>query len=217
MGNKPEDRLDRIVADLLRDRRLRLRPGDAAEKDAITAAAKLAGARSGRQHLSPGFRRHLAAQVDGAHQTGWVTRRSALVAGLGVAAGALAGGTIGNLLEPPHKQLPASLVKVYGGVWTDVGALADFPDGQATRVTAGAVGAFVLRRGDHVSAVSSICSHLPCELSRQPSDGLLNCPCHNVTFTPDGRPATAQPYYQLAPLAMVSVRVNNGRVEVLGT
>jgi len=215
MRNKPEDRIDRIVEDLLKDRRMQLRPGDAMEKEAVIAAAKLAGARGASQHMSHAFRRRLADQVEGAHRTGWVTRRSALVAGIGVAAGVLAGDLIGNLTDAEPARLPATLVRPGDGRWTDVGALADFPDGVATRVTAGAVGAFVLRRGDGVSAVSSICSHLPCELHRQTSDGLLNCPCHNVTFTPDGQPTDQT--YPLPPLAEISVRVNAGRVEVLGT
>ena len=40
--NKPENRVDKIVSDLLRGRRLRLRGGDAEEKAAITAAARRA-------------------------------------------------------------------------------------------------------------------------------------------------------------------------------
>ena len=215
MPDKPEDRVDRIVENLLKERRLRLRPGDAGEKEAIVAAAKLAGARSAQHHMSPAFRRRLSEQVEGAQRTGWVTRRSALVAGLGVVAGALAGGVIGRALEPAPQPLPATLVKPFGGKWTDVGALADFRDGEAMRVTAGAIGAFVLRRGDSVSAVSSICSHLPCELSRQASDGLLNCPCHHVTFTPDGQPTSKA--YPLPSLAVVQIRVTKGRVEVMGT
>jgi hypothetical protein len=45
MNGKPEDRVDKIVSDLLRGRRLKLRGGDAEEKEAITTAARLAGTR----------------------------------------------------------------------------------------------------------------------------------------------------------------------------
>ena len=38
MGEGPENRVERIVSDLLRGKRLRLRGGDAEEKAAITAA-----------------------------------------------------------------------------------------------------------------------------------------------------------------------------------
>ena len=41
MNGKPENRIERIVTDLLRGRRLKLRGGDAEEKEAITAAARL--------------------------------------------------------------------------------------------------------------------------------------------------------------------------------
>ena len=49
MNGRPENRIEKIVADLLRGRRLKLRGGDAEEKAAITAAARLAGARQGPQ------------------------------------------------------------------------------------------------------------------------------------------------------------------------
>jgi len=66
-----------------------------------------------------------------------------------------------------------------------------------------------------VTAVSSICSHLPCELSWDGTDGHLLCPCHPAKFTSEGQPAVR---YSLDPLSKVHVRVTDlGRVEVLGT
>jgi Rieske Fe-S protein len=66
-----------------------------------------------------------------------------------------------------------------------------------------------------VTAVSSICSHLPCELGWNSGDGLLDCPCHPASFTPDGK---STPSYPLPALNTVLVRVTAaGRVEVLGT
>ena len=47
MGKRPENRVDKIVSDLLRGRRLRLRGVDADEKEAITAAARLVAAGQG--------------------------------------------------------------------------------------------------------------------------------------------------------------------------
>src|ERR1700704_584178 len=144
MGEKPENRVDRIVNDLLRGRRLRLRGGDAEEKEAITAAARLVAAGQGSQRMSPAFRKRLAEALESTPRGRWLTRRAALVAGLGVAAGAVTGGLIGRALEP------AQVVAVRGvrtinptsGRWVDVGALADFNDGQGKRVTAGSVGAY---------------------------------------------------------------------------
>lgn len=219
MGERPENRVDRIVSDLLRGRRLKLRGGDADEKEAITAAARLVAAGQGTQRMHPAFRKRLAEALESAPKDGWLTRRAALVAGFGVAAGAVTGGLIGRALEPaaPTASRPGvRTVNPIPGRWVDVGALADFKEGQAKRVTAGGVGAFLFRSGNSVSAVSSICSHLPCELQWNGGNGVLDCPCHPASFKPDGSPTYQS--YSLPHLDLVSVRVTDaGRVEVLGT
>ncbi len=219
MPEQPENRIERIVEDLLHGRRLRLRAGDAEEKQAIIAAARLAAARSGPQRMSPAFRRRLAQILDSTPREPRLTRRTALVAGLGVAAGALAGGIVGRELasSPAPSPLSASSPVVpRNGRWTDVGAMADFSEGQGKLVRAGAVGAFVFRRGQTVTAVSSMCSHLPCELWWESGSSLLECPCHPVSFTSDGKPSS--PSYTLPALNEVKVRVTAAaRVEVLGT
>jgi nitrite reductase/ring-hydroxylating ferredoxin subunit len=216
--NKPENRVDKIVSDLLSGRRLKLRGGDAEEKAAITAAARLAAARQGPQRMSPAFRKRLAQALEAVPREGWLTRRTALVAGLGLAAGAATGGLIGRALEPGH-PVPAgsgAAINPVGGRWVDVAALTDLVEGQGRRVKAGSVGAFVFRHGDNVTAVSSICSHLPCELWWNGGQGQLDCPCHPASFRPDGRSTDAK--YQLPSLNTVQVRVTSaGRVEVLGT
>jgi len=219
MRNTPENRIERIVNDLLHGRRLRLRAGDAEEKEAITAAAQFAAASQGPQRMSPAFRRRLAQILKSAPKETWLTRRAALVAGLGVATGALAGGIVGRALEPAG-SLPLSAtsspVLPRNGRWTDVGALADFNDGQGKLVTAGAVRAFVFRQGEAVTAVSNMCSHLPCELWWDRGPKVLQCPCHPVSFNPDGKPSS--PSYTLPSLNEVQARVSaEGRVEVLGT
>ncbi|HEY2599610.1 MAG TPA: Rieske 2Fe-2S domain-containing protein [Candidatus Dormibacteraeota bacterium] len=219
MAEGPENRVERIVSELLRGRRLRLRAGDADEKEAITAAARLVAAGQGVQRMHPAFRKRMAQSLETAPGGGWLTRRAALVAGLGVASGAVIGGLLGRATEPssPAYVAPgARLVKPITGRWVDVGALGDLVDGQAKRVTAGAVGAFLFRRGETVKAVSSICSDLPCELSWNGGNGVLDCPCHPASFKPDGTPANKA--YALPSLDLVSVRVTDaGRVEVLGT
>ena len=219
MPEGPENRVERIVSDLLHGKRLRLRAGDAHEKEAITAAARLAAAGQGVQRMHPAFRKRMAEALETAPRGGWLTRRAALVAGLGVATGAVSGALIGRAMEPgPLSYVPptARLIKPTNGQWVDVGALADFAEGQAKRVAAGAVGAFLFRRGETVSAVSSVCSDLPCELSWNGGHGTLDCPCHPASFTPEGTPTNK--VYPLPSLALVSVRVTKaGRVEVLGT
>ena len=97
-----------------------------------------------------------------------------------------------------------------------VGRIGDIPKGQSKRVTAGAVGAFLFRHGDTMTGVSSICTHLPCELWWNADGGSLDCPCHPASFQPDGTPTKQA--YGLPALNQVNVRVTTaGRVEVLGT
>jgi nitrite reductase/ring-hydroxylating ferredoxin subunit len=222
MNGKPEDRVDKIVSDLLRGRRLKLRGGDAEEKEAITTAARLAGTRTGAQRMNAAFRNRLAAALAQAPKQGLVTRRNALVAGLGLAAGAIGGSVIGRALEPQPYSTPSpapdrgGVINPRDGRWIDVAALADLVEGQGKRVAAGGIGAYLFRHGSTVTAVSSICSHLPCELKWDGSNQLLACPCHPATFTADGR--TTSKTYPLPTLNAVMVRVTpEGRVEVFGT
>lgn len=215
MGERPENRVERIVHDLLRGRRLKLRGGDGEEKAAIVMAARLAAARQGPQRMSPAFRQRMARQLEAAPQEAWLTRRAALVAGLGVAVGAVSGGLLGRSIESGSQPPVAAsrTIKPTDGRWYDVGALADFQDGQAKRVKAGAVGAYVTRNGEQVAAVTSICSDLPCELWWDGSQSVLVCPCHNRSFTAAGASIGA---YPLPSLDVVQARVRAGRVEVLG-
>jgi len=213
--DRPEDRVEKIVDALLRGRRLKLRAGDAEEKEAITAAARLAGARHGPERMRPEFRRALAARLEATPRDGLFTRRAALVAGISLAAGAAGGAVLGRATLPGGAARAAEPVEPMNGTWVDVAALDDLVEGQGKRVSAGGVGAYVFRRGQTVSAVSSICSHLPCELWWSKTDAHLACPCHPAAFAADG---TALGSYGLPSLNPVHVRVTAaGRVEVLGT
>ena len=215
MNGKPENRIDRIVSDLLRGRRLKLRGGDAEEKEAITAAARLAGARQSPQRMHPAFRKRLATALEHTPRQDRVTRRAALVAGLGLAAGVAGGALLGRATEPAPTVAGGQPIDPTQGRWVDVAAMTDLVEGQGKLVRAGGVSAFVFRRGDQVSAVSSICSHLPCELWWDGSNAHLACPCHSAAFHPDGRSTEA---YSMPALSTVHVRVTAaGRVEVLGT
>lgn len=219
------DRVEKIVRGILAGMHAKATPADAGERQAILAAARLAAAREGYPRMSPAFRRRLARILETGEQPGWLSRRAALVTGIGIAAGALAGTGLGRIsaeapapvAKTPWVSPPAQgEIKPNPGRWVDVAALTDLPEGQGVRVTAGAVGAFLFRRGDQVSAVSSICSHVPCELKWMPKRGLLNCPCHNANFDPSGNSTSVA--YPLPPLPIVHVRLTPaGRVEVLGT
>ena len=216
MKHSLEDRIDRIVSRLLRGERLELRGEDAEEKGAIVAAARLAASRQGTQRMRPAFRQRLARALASGPDAVWLSRRSALVAGLGLAAGVAAGGLMGRSMAPAPVARSGDPIEPVGGRWIDVAALTDLKEGHGTRVTAGGVSAYVFRRGETVSAVSSVCSHLPCELRWNSGSALLDCPCHPASFTQDGRSASYG--YTLPSLNTIRVRVTAaGRVEVLGT
>lgn len=227
-------RIDRLVRRLVSGRRLKLKPSDADDRDAIMAAARLAGSREARPHMSPALRKRLAAQL-GAEPTeapSWVTRRTALTGAVGLAAGLLA--TVGGeqvlralqstpappaatpATPPQPTPRPVFAPNPESAQWSDTGLkLTDLTEGVPRKVSAGAVDALVVRRQDKVSAMSAYCTHFPCELVWKSSDHVLLCPCHNKTFSAEG--VSNDPAYPLPPLPLVEVRVNHGRIEVLGT
>jgi nitrite reductase/ring-hydroxylating ferredoxin subunit len=115
---------------------------------------------------------------------------------------------------PSAVRPAAQVIDPRPGRWVDVAALTDLPEGQAFRVNVGSFSAYLLRQGDKVSGVSSVCSHLPCELNSSPKQSLLVCPCHNQSFDLDGKPTRDD--YPVPALARVRVQVEKGRVQVRG-
>lgn len=239
---KTAERLDRLIADVLAGRHLKATPSDAAEREAIQVAARLAGVRDGYPRMSSAFRRRLTRVLEDGEAPDWLNRRAALAAGLGLAAGAVGGivaapvagrleGMIAARRTPPPRPRPTAssdpvrpassreVIEPRAEVakWTNTGVrLTELVEGVPKRVTAGAVGAFLVRHGGQVVAMSSYCTHLPCELVWQADKRLLNCPCHNLAFDVDGQSMSEG--YPLPALPFVKARVrNDGRVEVLGT
>jgi len=49
-----------------------------------------------------------------------------------------------------------------------------------------ALGFFIIRRGNQLFALSSICTHRRCLVSVEPDRSFL-CPCHGSTFNPEGQ------------------------------
>ena len=151
-----------------------------------------------------------------------VTRRTALGAVAGLAAGATGVAVLGRLTggaEPAPARAPAiagGVMRSGSGRWIPVAALADLSQTAPTRVIAGDVVAFLFRDGDRVRGVSGICSHAnwPCALNWEGAaeNGVLVCPCHNVEFNPDG--ATTEVNYNVPPLPAVQVKVVGGQVLV---
>jgi nitrite reductase/ring-hydroxylating ferredoxin subunit len=226
---RPEraERVDRVVRDLLAGRRLSVGPADAQDRDVILAAARLAGAREAYPRMTPAFRRKLAERLEAGRESRVVSRRTALVAGLAAAFGALSGAglaRVSGLIGPvaptaPLRPVPAAVPGVVDprpGRWFDAGAMTDFLEGEPVRFQAGAVGTFLVRSGQTVVGLSSICTHLPCELDWKGSQHQLVCPCHNLSFNTEGASMVGPEAYPLPPLPRLQVRVVNGRVQVLG-
>lgn len=227
MIDRSEDRaarrIDRLVSDLLAGRRLRTRTSDAPERAAIRRASQLAASSVRHPHMTAAFRERLAAELARGQPQRRISRRAALVAGVS-AAGGLALGTsverITEALSPGEETAqPRTPVVVPGsgrGRWVDVGVAFDtLEEGTPVRVRAGAIRVFVVRRGPRVAAVSALCTHQPCELVWNGSQGVLDCPCHPARFSPTGD--SLSPHYALPPLPLATARVRDGRVEVLGT
>lgn len=195
-------------------------------------AARLVGSRSRRPRMSPAFRHRLFVRQE---PTRWLDRRSALLAGLGVATGMLGTSLVAGIgrratesrpIVPPttassgHETTSRDSIEPSQqlGRWVDTGLrLAAMAEGTPYRVSAGAIGAFVVRRGDQVVGMSSVCSHLPCELAWMPDEKLLICPCHGRTFDVEGQ-SVPRDGLLLPALPFVMTRVRgDGGIEVLGT
>jgi Rieske Fe-S protein len=231
--DRAAERVDQLVGDVLGGRRLKATPSDAAEREAILAAAGLAGSKEGYPRMSPAFKRRLQGMLQGRPEPRMMTRRAALVAGLGVAAGGIAGAMVEHVAKPAalprtaakpitESTIPDEVPAIIDPLpqtqkWWDTGINAeDLVENVPVRVSAGSVGAFIIRRGNMVVAMSAYCTHLPCELEWLAQGHVLNCPCHNSSFDLNGVSLGSSPY-RWPTLPAVQVRVNSGTVEVLGT
>jgi nitrite reductase/ring-hydroxylating ferredoxin subunit len=221
---KQAERLDGVVGRLLKGRQPRVGPADAGQRHVILAATQLAGVKKGYPRMSARFRRRLARQLARQQQEPTESsRRAALVGGVSLAVGGVAGALAASRLMPStHPAAPN-----YGGrttlepaassaVWVDTGLVAEqLREGIGYRVNAGSVRAFVVNYEGKLLGLSAICTHLPCELHWQAQQGNLSCPCHDQSFSIEG--VSLNSAYPLPPLPMVNVRVREGKVEVLGT
>src|SRR2546425_744109 len=94
-------RLGLSEAELHEDLAMAIPAGPPSEEPAeIAAAAGLVAAGRGAQRMHPAFGKRLAAALESAPKGGWLAGRGARVAGLGIAAGAVAGGLAARALEP---------------------------------------------------------------------------------------------------------------------
>jgi Rieske Fe-S protein len=72
-------------------------------------------------------------------------------------------------------------------------------------------GFFVIRKGDQLFALSSLCTHRTCKLDVE-SDRSFFCPCHGSTFDPGGKVTEGPARHDLPTLS--SVTNENGQLLV---
>jgi len=70
---------------------------------------------------------------------------------------------------------------------------------------------YLYSENDRLCALSSICSHLGCSVSWDPSRKLFACPCHGGTYRKDGTVAGGPPP---RPLERLPIEIENGTVFV---
>jgi Rieske Fe-S protein len=140
----------------------------------------------------------------------------ATVVGVAVAVPALA-----YLTFPTRKRT------VFGGDEPlDVAAVDALPDGKPVRVVVKApvrrdawtvftdvtLGAsWLLREGDHVRALSTVCPHAGCAVDWDERGDSFVCPCHDSRFSRQGTPLSGP---SPRPLDALDVTVVDGRVRV---
>jgi nitrite reductase/ring-hydroxylating ferredoxin subunit len=210
-----EDRVDRIVERLLRGGRLKAGAREAAERDAVMAAARLAGAREAHPRMSPTFRRRLAATVRGEARP--ITRRTALAGAAGLAIGGLGAALAARLAESPSTAArqpgPAGGLMRPAHGWVRVASLAELPSERPVKVVAGDVTAYLFRSGETLRAVSAICSDMPCSLDWRQDSGKLYCPCHRALFSAEG--SSLSQTYAVPALPSYQLKVEAGDVYLL--
>lgn len=144
------------------------------------------------------------------------TRRTALLLMVGASGGAAVG--LSAIASARVVAAPATAA-ADSGKWVPIGKLADFPEGTPRRVTIVAdekdgfsvtkrqpLGvAYVVRKGESITAFSGTCPHLGC-LVDAGSTG-FHCPCHDSSFTLDGARAAGKPNASLRGLDGLATRL----------
>lgn len=220
MNDDPEQ-LDKHVEDLLQDHRPERTP--LPDEDALQArqtAAMLRAAKPGAGLPSKEFLERMQGSIGE-----WVqeqsakpqpasrpSRRSLLLTGAaGIAAGiaaVLGIQQVGKTAPKPTAQGP--LVEKNGS-WKPVKALAELPENTPVAFRSGAIEGFLTRKGNQVTALSAVCTHMGCILNYSKFRDRFECPCHGATFEKDGQPTNyASP---LSPLPSLQVRVEKGQVQ----
>lgn len=218
--SRADRRLRRYIEALVRDRRPR--SADAGDDTAaMRLAARLHSAHPGSAGPSTefvdGLSRALRDAAEAAPAARPRRRQFLRAAALGAATGI--GGVLGlgrlrDAAFPASSGAPAPLVPD-DAAWVAVAAVADLRAGDVHRFSARGVEGFLLHRDGEVRALSATCTDQGCILTGDAARGRLRCPCHDATFTLDGRPNSGPYADRLSPLPTMRVRTSGAHIEVL--
>ncbi len=224
--------LRRYLDDLLGGRRPRsFQPNDF-EADQLRTAIQLQAARMGadapRQEFLTDLHNRLAAQMSDASSSASVrrtpvaTRRQVMVGTSAAAAAAVGAVTVDRLVLHADEPSAASATADGGelmpneGSWQPIAKSADVSgDGVMHAFEVGSIVGFVRRVDGQPEAVSGVCTHQGCRLWFDEPDDRLRCPCHSTSFSPQGEVLAHQLSIAPTPLPKLTVRDNNGAIEVL--
>lgn len=217
--NGPEDRVDRFVDDILKDRRPRRFSATADEAEAIRGALEVRAAKAGAAVPDPEFVRRLEGKVlaeAGRSRLRALLSRRALLGTAGTAAAAmLVGGAVEHQLAASSAPPAGSpTLAPEGGDWRQVAAVSELPQGEARRFSTGSVEGVVVNEGGTIRALSATCTHMGCILRPNTAARRLDCPCHRTTFSWSGKVVFHQLKVAPANLPSIPFRVRDGQIEV---
>ncbi len=215
----PEDRVDRFVNAILRNRRPPRFKATEEEAAAMRGALQIGAAHLSAGLPDPEFVRRLECMVlaesgELAPPAARVTRR-ALLTGTGTAAaGVLAGATIDHALGAAGAPAGSGDLVPDGGDWRQVVAVSALPNGEAKRFSTGPIEGIVVNDGGAIRALSATCTHQGCLLRPDPKRRRLDCPCHRAAFSWSGKLLSSQLTVAPADLPVIHSRIQDGQVEV---